>query len=344
MASLSPHLQLPGNPITVHPRRNTSPFPFYTVIKTTLHPPKPNNSKWICSYTTPKPRISPPSKVYRRQKPRNPASEEPISRTTTPLNVDPRSPKPSEDVIDLVSLCNDGKVEEAIGYIGQGVPAGHDVFVSLLDACQSLEMCKKVHGLLRRSPFAGDIGLCNKLVQLYGEYGSVRDARMVFDRMRERKDMCSWHLLMNAYAANGQGRDGLLLVEEMKAFGLKLNEDSFSAVFSVCASALDVEQGLLQLESMRKEYDIVPGIRQYVEVIDIFGSAGYLDEAVEFVERMPIEPTVEIWEAVKNIARIHGDLELEDHMEELMLTVDPSRAIENKILTRKMMEAGNQKG
>ncbi|CAN0901380.1 Pentatricopeptide repeat-containing protein At2g15690, mitochondrial [Linum grandiflorum] len=335
MASFSPHLQHPWNTITFYPLRNACPLPFSTFIKTTLPCTKPNSHKWLCSYTTPKPRSSPLPKVYRRQKPRNPSSaDNPKSSTTTPVNVDQPIPiPPEEDAVDLVSLCNDGKVEEALGYLTQGgVPAGHDVFVALLDAClrsnSSLDTCKKVHGLLRRSPFAGDIGLGNKLIQLYGEIGSVRDARMVFDKMRERKDMDSWHLLMNAYAANGQGSNGLLLVEEMKASGLKLNEDSFSAVFQLCASAMDVEQGLLHLNSMSTEYHIVPGIRQYVEVINIFGSAGYLNEAVEFIERiMPIEPTVEIWEAVQNFARIHGDLELEDHIEELLLAVDPWREI-----------------
>ncbi|CAI0543811.1 unnamed protein product [Linum tenue] len=335
MAAFTP-LQHPGTAITFHHHCKPSPFPFYAVVPTLPFPTR-NKFRWLCSYATPKPRSapsSPSSKVYRRQKPRNPSSDEPKFRKSEEKAIDPPSPiapiVPKD--VDLVSLCKDGEVEEAIEYVGQGFPAGYEVFVALLDACQSLkslDLCKKVHALLRRSPFSGDTDLGNKLIQLYGECGSVRDARVVFDRMRDRKDMGSWHLLINAYAANGQGAEGLALVEEMKASGLQLTEDSFSAVFAVCASAMDVNQGLLHLESMRTEYGMVPGIKQYLEVIHIFGGAGYLNEAVEFIERMPTgQSMVEIWETIKNYARVHGDLELEDNIEELLLDIDPSRVKE----------------
>ncbi|CAI0628389.1 unnamed protein product [Linum tenue] len=246
MAAFTP-LQHPGTAITFHHHCKPSPFPFYAVVPTLPFPTR-NKFRWLCSYATPKPRSapsssSPSSRVYRRQKPRNPSSDEPKFLKSEEKAIDPPSPiapiVPKD--VDLVSLCKDGEVEEAIDYVGQGVPAGYEVFVALLDACQSL-----------------------KSLDL--------DARVVFDRMRDRKDMGSWHLLINAYAANGQGAEGLALVEEMK-------------------------QGLLHLESMRTEYGMVPGIKQYLEVIHIFGGAGYLNEAVEFIERMPTGQSMVMKEA-----------------------------------------------
>jgi pentatricopeptide repeat protein len=59
----------------------------------------------------------------------------------------------------------------------------------------------------------------------------------MFDRMRER-NMRSWYSLINAHAANGQGVDGLLFVEEMKkGYGCSPSRRLSLAVFMTCACA-----------------------------------------------------------------------------------------------------------
>ena len=50
-----------------------------------------------------------------------------------------------------------------------------------------------------------------------------------------------------------------------------------------------------------------------------------MHEAKDFIETMPLEPTLEAWQALANLARIHGDLDLEDHAQEMLLALDPSR-------------------
>ncbi|KAI4317854.1 hypothetical protein L6164_025685 [Bauhinia variegata] len=60
----------------------------------------------------------------------------------------------------------------------------------------------------------------------------------------------------------------------------------------------------------------------------MFGSVGHLDEAFEFIEKMPIEPSVDVWETLMNLCRVHGHLELGDRCAELVEQLDPSRLIE----------------
>ncbi|KAB2050003.1 hypothetical protein ES319_A13G215500v1 [Gossypium barbadense] len=235
--------------------------------------------------------------------------------------------------VDLIKLCQEGKVKEALDCMGQGVSADYNDFGALLDACadtNSLELSKKVNDMLRRSKFAGDIDLNNKLISVYGKCASMRDARRVFDKMRER-NLASWKLMINGYAANGNGADGLLLFEEMRNGGFQPDNETFLAVLSACASAGDVEEGVKYFELMKNEYSIALGIEHYIGVISVFGEAGHLNEAVEFIENMPIEPTIEIWQAIRGFARIHGDIDLEDHVDELLLEFDPSISSENEL-------------
>ncbi|XP_021275450.1 pentatricopeptide repeat-containing protein At2g15690-like [Herrania umbratica] len=244
----------------------------------------------------------------------------------------PENPTFESITVDLMKLCKEGKVKEALDYMGQGVLADYNVFGALLDVCgnmNSLELARRVNEFFRRSKFSGDIELNNKLICIYGKCASISDARRVFDKMRER-NMASWNLMINDYAVNGKGDDGLLLFEDMRKDGFQPDSETFLAVLSACACVAAVEEGIMYFELMKNEYRIAPGVEHYLGVIDVFGRAGYLNEAVEFIENMPVEPTVEIWEAIRGFARIHGDIDLEDHVEELLLGFDPPMRSENE--------------
>ncbi|CAA2939548.1 Hypothetical predicted protein [Olea europaea subsp. europaea] len=66
-------------------------------------------------------------------------------------------------------------------------------------------------------------------------------------------------------------------------------------------------------------------MEHYVSILAMFGSAGCSDEALEFIEQMPIELGIEIWETSTNFCRIHGHKVLGDRCAELVELVDPSR-------------------
>ncbi|KAL9440825.1 hypothetical protein AB3S75_019489 [Citrus x aurantiifolia] len=294
--------------------------------------------KPLCAYAIPNPKVYRNTRFVKKQ--RNPSSNEQEPKTGTGHSQNTNDPLRGNTQLEsldvnLLSLCKEGKVREAIEYMGQdaSASAGYDVFSSLLDSCgnlKSIEMGKRVHELLRTSAFVKDVELNNKLIEMYGKCCNTRLARKVFDQLRKR-NLSSWHLMISGYAANGKGADGLMLFEQMRKTGPHPDKETFLVVFAACASAEAVKEGFLYFEIMKNDYGIVPGIEHYIAIIKVLGSAGHLIEAEEFVERMPFEPTVEVWEALRNFAQIHGDVELEDRAEELLGDLDPSKAIVDKI-------------
>ncbi|WCJ42665.1 Pentatricopeptide repeat (PPR) superfamily protein [Euphorbia peplus] len=310
-------LQQSGNPIM-------SSSHFASLV--TKPPPPFSSSSYstkfipICSSSSASKSQNPSPKIYRRQINKAPSKKDHNFNkiNTTPLQGNPSSTIPQNT--NLESLCKEGKIEEALNFMTRGTQASFDVFVALLDQCgdlKSLDFGRRVHECLKRSSFDGDIQINNKLIEMYGKSGSMRDARRVFDRMPDR-NMSSWRLMINGYAGNGQGDDGLVLFEEMKNLNFQPDENTFMAVFAACSSAGAVEEGLLYFESMRNEYGLIPKIEHYVGVIHILGANGHLYEALEFIERLPFEPTAEVWNALKSFAELHGDLELADRTEELL--------------------------
>ena len=232
-----------------------------------------------------------------------------------------------------MGLCLEGKAEEALGFMSQGVSADYKVLCALLDWCcdsKSLETEKRVHEFVKRSGFGLDGELGERLVGMYLKCGSVKDARKVFDRMSERS-LSSWRTMIRGCAANGKGGDGLALFKEMKMAGLRPDGETVSAVLEACASAGAVEEGLMLFEEMEHEYGIAPGVEHYLELVDVLGKSGHLSEAEEFIEAMPFEPTAEFWEVLRSYARLHGDLELEDRVDEALVALDPSKGSADKI-------------
>lgn len=71
------------------------------------------------------------------------------------------------------------------------------------------------------------------------------------------------------------------------------NGQMFLSVFHACSVVGDIVEGMLHFESMSTDYGIVLSMEQYVRLVDMLGSTGYLDEAIEFIERMPIQPRIE---------------------------------------------------
>ncbi|KAK9077273.1 hypothetical protein SSX86_005610 [Deinandra increscens subsp. villosa] len=252
-----------------------------------------------------------------------------------PSNYSPQNPSSSTVKVDLLSVCKEGKLKEAIELMGQGELADAECFNVLFGLCgksRKLEDAKKVHDYFLRSSYRGDILLNHKVIDMYSKCGSMVDARRVFDHISE-KNMDSWHSIINGYAANGLGDDGLEMYEQMRNLGLQPNEETFLAVLESCAGADAIEEGFLHFESMQKEYGISPKIEHYLGLLGVFGKPGHLAQALEYVEKLPFEPTAEIWEAVMNYARIHGDVDLEDRAEEILINLDPSKADPKKIPT-----------
>ncbi|RVW48370.1 Pentatricopeptide repeat-containing protein [Vitis vinifera] len=66
---------------------------------------------------------------------------------------------------------------------------------------------------------------------------------------------------------------------------------------------------------MRCKYGVKPTIQHYGCMVDLLARTGHLDEAEEFIRKMPIEPDVVLWRTLIWASKVHGDI---DRSERLM--------------------------
>ncbi|KDP28301.1 hypothetical protein JCGZ_14072 [Jatropha curcas] len=232
---------------------------------------------------------------------------------------------------ELDDFCKEKKVKEAVQVLHsleeQQIPVDLPHFLQLIEACgelKALEEAKAIHDHILRSLSPLSVSMSNKIMEMYAKCGAMDSAFDVFNKMSER-NLESWHLMITWLAKNGLGEDAIDLFSEFKRAGSKPDAQMFIGVFSACSDVGDVNEGMLHFESMMKDYGIVPSVQHYVSIVDMLGSTGYLDEALEFIEKMPMEPSVDVWVTLMNLSRVHGNLELGDRCAELVGLLDPSR-------------------
>ncbi|OMO91901.1 hypothetical protein COLO4_18026 [Corchorus olitorius] len=231
----------------------------------------------------------------------------------------------------LDGFCEEGNVKEAVEVLGlmekQGVHVDLPRILQLMKACgeaKALQEAKTVHEYLVRSHSPFKTSIYNRILEMYSKCGSMDDAFDVFQKMPMR-NLTSWDTMITLLAKNGLGEDALDLFSQFKKAGLKPDGKMFIGLFSACGVVGDTNEGMLHFASMSSEYGIVPAMEHYVAVVDMLGSTGHLDEALEFIEKMPLEPSVDVWETLMNLCRVHGHLELGDRCAELVEQLDPSR-------------------
>ena len=259
------------------------------------------------------------------------------SHLSTNANPDGESTEASNDspyrgtLEELDSFCAEGKVKEAVEVLEllekQLIPVDLPRCLQLMHQCgetKSLEEAKIVHrhALQHLSPL--QVSTYNRILEMYLECGSVDDAVNIFNNMPER-NLTTWDTMITQLAKNGFAEDSIDLFTQFKNLGLKPDGQMFIGVLSACSVLGDIDEGMLHFESMSRDYGIIPSMAHFVSVVDMIGSIGHLDEAFEFIEKMKMEPSADIWETLMNLCRVHGNTGLGDRCAELLEQLDPSR-------------------
>eukprot|EP00249_Psilotum_nudum_P006610 c19926_g5_i1 orf=193-882(-) len=171
-------------------------------------------------------------------------------------------------------------------------------FVSILSACGSLEALLEgrcLHSLIICRGFQLDIPLGNALINMYAKCGCVEDARRVFNTMPER-NVVSWSTIISAYAQNGQGKEVLLLYQQIQLGGVIPDKFTFAGVLSACASQADLAQGKsmhTHIISTGFEPDVVMG----TAIVNMYSKCGSLGEAQRIFDGISERDEV-LWSAV----------------------------------------------
>jgi pentatricopeptide repeat protein len=197
--------------------------------------------------------------------------------------------------------------------------------VSVVSACAllgSVEYCNWISSYISKSNTHITVALGNALIDMFAKCGDVGRAQLVFNKMNTRC-IITWTAMISGFAYNGQFREALLIYNDMCREGVTLDDTVFVAALAACAHGGLLQEGWSIFEQMVEHYGIVPRMEHYGCIVDLLGRAGKLQEAVRFIESMPLKPAVVIWVTLLSSCITHGDAELTEYVSARVLEIEP---------------------
>ncbi|CAN6678853.1 unnamed protein product [Malus baccata var. baccata] len=197
--------------------------------------------------------------------------------------------------------------------------------VTVLSACArlgALDLGKWLHVYAESIGYKRNVYVGNALIDMYAKCGIIDKALDVFTSM-DKKDLISWNTIICGLAMHGCGADALNLFSQMKNCGGKPDAITFVAILCSCTHLGLVEDGLLYFQSMVDDYSIVPQIEHYGCMVDLLGRSGLLDQAMNFVRKMPMEADAVIWAALLGACWIYKKIDLAELALERLIKLEP---------------------
>nr|AYM00644.1 pentatricopeptide repeat protein [Salvia miltiorrhiza] len=247
----------------------------------------------------------------------------------------------------ILGLAQHGWFEEAFGYFrrlrGTGMRANEVTLTGVLSACAqagALEFAKMVHCFVEKVGMAWITPVNNALMDTYSKCGSVDMARLVFQRMPGRRSVVSWTTLIVGLAMQGYGEEAHALFLEMEESGIEPDGTAFVALLFACAHAGLVEKGSEIFDRMSKVYGIEPEIEHYGCMVDLYGRAGQLERAYDFLAQMPIPPNDVVWRTLLGACSFHGNVQLAEQVRDRLSEMDPNNCGDRVLLSNIYAVAG----
>ncbi len=88
-----------------------------------------------------------------------------------------------------------------------------------------------------------------------------------------------------------------------------------------------MDEGMHGYASMFTDYMISIKFEHYTCMVNLLGHAGHLEEAEKLVMAMPYEPYVAPWMSLLSTCRIHGNVEMAEHVANRILEMEPDNVL-----------------
>uniref|UniRef100_A0A5K1DIJ8 DYW domain-containing protein n=2 Tax=Nymphaea colorata TaxID=210225 RepID=A0A5K1DIJ8_9MAGN len=240
---------------------------------------------------------------------------------------------PERDVVSWSALicgysqnCQPNEALQLFSQMQQeNVKADSFTMVGVLSACArlgALSLGKHIHSMINKDDLLRNPVLGTSVIDMYSKCGSPHQAWEVFEEMKE-KDIIVWNAILHGLAMNGCAKASLSLFSRMEKMSVQPDENTFIGLLYGCSHAGLVDDGRRFFDNMLRIYGFSHKVEHYGCMVDILGRAGYLEEAVELINDMPMEANAVVWGALLSGCRIHGNLQVAELALKRMIELEP---------------------
>ncbi|XP_010255237.1 PREDICTED: pentatricopeptide repeat-containing protein At3g46790, chloroplastic-like [Nelumbo nucifera] len=238
---------------------------------------------------------------------------------------------PNDAIMTLHQMLRDDTV---------GMP-DHATIVGALPACTQAATIQEgmlIHSYIVKSGMEVDVALGSGLIAMYGNCGRLKTARNLFDRLLDR-NIVVWNAIIRCYGMHGLADEALEIFSQMVDSGVRPDGICFVCLLSACSHVGWVDKGW-ELFGKMEDHGVEKRDEHYACMVDLLGRAGRLNEAVKFINEMPVEAGKDVYGALLGACRIHNNIELAEKAAERLFILDPDNAGRYVLLAKMYEDAG----
>jgi pentatricopeptide repeat protein len=224
-----------------------------------------------------------------------------------------------------------------------GMPIDEVSLTGAISACAQLGAVRRaawVQDIAERNGFGRNVVVGSGLVDMYAKCGLIDEACRVFEGMHE-KNVYTYSSMIVGLAAHGRANNAIALFKDMVTKAdVKPNHVTFIGVLTACSHAGMVKEGHYYFALMKDKYGILPSADHYTCMVDLLGRTGLVDEALDLVKSMTVEPHGGVWGALLGACRIHGNVEVAKVAAEPLFKLEPEGIGNYVLLSNTLTSAG----
>eukprot|EP01018_Ginkgo_biloba_P018799 Gb_11545 [translate_table: standard] len=165
-----------------------------------------------------------------------------------------------------------------------------NTYASLLQACTNIKQLCQFHTHMLKTGLDQNIKLLTKLVNMYAIFGSMDDARLLFDKT-DRPNVFLWTAMIRGYVSNGFCEEAVKLYRQIQMSGIQPDKFVFTSVIKACTVLSSLQEGMeIHGDIVRTgfEYDIIVGN----SLLAMYAKCGAIEIARQIFDKMPARDVV----------------------------------------------------
>ncbi|XP_076901710.1 pentatricopeptide repeat-containing protein At4g32430, mitochondrial-like [Bidens hawaiensis] len=160
------------------------------------------------------------------------------------------------------------------------------------------------------------------LLDMYAKLGSINESCKVFNEIKD-KNQVAWTAIISAHSRHGDYESVMKLYEDVKTESFGPDSITFLSVLPACGRKGMVEKGEEVFGSMVNVYNIEPTPEHYSCMVDMYGQAGRLAEAEDFLGRIPGRVGLPVLQSLLGSCKVHGNMEMGKRVSDALLKMEP---------------------
>ncbi|TKY66153.1 Pentatricopeptide repeat-containing protein [Spatholobus suberectus] len=243
---------------------------------------------------------------------------------------------PATDIISWTTMMNcysrNKRYSDVIALfhdmVDKGMIPDKVTMTTVISACAhlgALDLGKEAHLYLMLHKFDLDVYIGSSLIDMYAKCGSLDRSLLVFYKLQNKNLFC-WNSIIDGLATHGYVEEALRMFGEMERKRIRPNAVTFISILTACTHAGFIEEGRRRYMSMVQDYCITPQVEHYGCMVDLLSKAGLLEDALEMVRNMTLEPNSFIWGALLNGCKLHKNLEIAHIAVQNLMVLEPGNS------------------